>query len=377
MVRRAIIIFLTIIIVCWSTTLSVCQTEKVGKKHHLPPPKKVLHLMEKVADWQLANPTGKKLNSWDYAPFYMGLMELYHLNGEEKYLSAIMEMGEKVNWEPRARPYDANVLAISQVFLELYEMTGEKYMIDKSRFVMDAPMMRWLEPEVHFEGNKYWWEWWTWCDALFMAPPAYAMLAKVKNEPKYREFMVKKWWRTSDYLYSEADSLFFRDDRFFDKQSENGAKVFWSRGNGWVVGGLARLLDYLPTDHPERKKFEQQFVEMCQKLAHIQMENGFWSSSLLDPEHYPYKETSGTAFFVFAMAWGINQGLLSEAQFLPVIKKSWEALVSAVGRDGKLGYVQRVGDAPEAVKAEDSESYGSGAFLLAGSELYRLLDKKR
>jgi len=35
--------------------------------------------------------------------------------------------------------------------------------------------------------------------------------------------------------------------------------------------------------------------------------------------------------------------------------------------------VQEVGDAPTNVKYEDGETYGTGAFLLAGSEIYKLL----
>ncbi|GAB3427335.1 glycoside hydrolase family 88 protein [Niabella aquatica] len=329
--------------------------------------------MKKVADWQLNNPTGKQLNSWEYAPFYTGLMALYQTCSDRKYYDAIMDMGRTVNWEPVARPYDANVLAISQVFLELYEITGLDYMIDKSRFVMDATMQRELDPDITFDKNKYWWEWWSWCDALFMAPPAYARLAILKKEPKYMDHMIREWKRTSGYLYAPGDSLFFRDDRFFKMKSANGARIFWSRGNGWVVGGLARILQYMPKDHKSRGFFENQFRQMCYKLKQLQMPNGFWSQSLLDPQNYPQKESSGTGFFVYAMTWGVNNHLLEKEIFLPVIEKGWKALITSLHPNGKLGYVQEVGDAPTNVKYEDSETYGTGAFLLAGSEVYKLL----
>jgi unsaturated rhamnogalacturonyl hydrolase len=340
-------------------------------------PGKILSLMRKVADWQLANPTGKELNSWEYGPFYIGLMALYNTSGDSKYLQKIKEMGNKVNWEPIARPYDANVLAISQVFLELYKITGQQSMVDKSRFVMDAPMKRELAPDITFDKNKYWWEWWSWCDALFMAPPAYARMAAISKNSKYRDFMVREWRRTSDYLYSKADSLFFRDDRFFTMKSTNGGKIFWSRGNGWVTGGLVRVLQYLPVSDSARPFFEQQYREMCYKLKRIQMPNGFWSQSLLDPENFPQKESSGTGFYVYAITWGINNGLLTADEFLPVVQKGWMALKESVHADGKLGFVQEVGDSPTNVKFDDSETYGTGAFLLAGSELYKALSSKK
>lgn len=338
-----------------------------------------MSLMKKVADWQMSHPTGKALNSWEYGPFYIGLMALYQVSAEKKYLHSVEEMGAKVNWEPIARPYDANVLAISQAMLELYQITGKKSMIDKSRFVMDAPMKRELTPDIRFKDNRYWWEWWSWCDALFMAPPAYARMAGIFHEPRYRDFMVQEWKRTSDYLYSPGDSLFFRDDRFFTEKSANGQKIFWSRGNGWVAGGLVRVMQYLPKEDPARTFFEQQFKEICYKLKRLQMPNGFWSQSLLDPENFPQKESSGTGFYVYAMSWGINQGLLPADEFMPVVMKGWNALKESIHPDGKLGYVQEVGDSPTNVKYDDSETYGTGAFLLAGSEFIKIgrIKKKR
>jgi rhamnogalacturonyl hydrolase YesR len=335
--------------------------------------KEVLHYMKKVADWQLANPTGKRLNEWEYGPFYEGVMKLYKLSKDKKYYNATVEMGNTVNWETAARPYDANTFSIVPAFADLYEISKDVKMIDKSRFAMDMALARNLEPEVNYSKNKYWYEWWTWCDALFMAPPAYARLSVLLDKPKYMEYMVKNWWLTADYLYSREDSLYFRDDSFFEQRTPNGKKVFWSRGNGWVVGGLCGVMSNMQKTDPQRKKFEQQFIEMTAKLSRLQMANGSWSQSLIDPIAHPQKETSGTAFYCYGFAWGINNGLLSREKYLPIVQKAWLALTSAVNENGKLGYVQRVGDKPANVKADDTESYGSGAFLLAGSEVYKLL----
>ena len=139
-----------------------------------------------------------------------------------------------------------------------------------------------------------------------------------------------------------------------------------------MIAGLARVLDYLPKDYPSRNKFEKQFVEMAHKIASIQLEDGFWGQSLLDPITYPQKETSGTAFFVYSLAWGINNGFLDREEFLAVIEIGWNSLLDAVNEDGMLGYVQQVGDQPDQVAAGDFETYGSGAFILAGIELYKM-----
>lgn len=338
-------------------------------------PDKILATMKKVANWQLANPTGKALNTWDYAPFYAGLMSLYKLNQDKQYMKAIIEMGETVKWQTRPRPYDANVLCISQVFLELYEQDQKEKFITNTRYVMDATMMRdpWIEVRVDLKGNPYWWEWWTWCDALFMAPPTYARMASITGQEKYMDFMIQRWKMLADYIYSPQDSLFFRDDSFFDKRSGNGEKVFWSRGNGWVVAGQARVMEYLPKNHKTRPYFEEQFRAMCARIADLQMEDGFWGQSLYDTEYYPQRESSGTGFFVYAMAYGVNNGLLDKEVFVPVIEKGWGALMASIHSDGKFGNVQEVGDSPTDVSFDDSESYGTGAFLLAGVEVYKLM----
>lgn len=344
--------------------------------------KNVLKVLYQVADWQLENPTGKDLNTWEYGPFYQGIMKLYKVSKQKKYYNQTLKMGNKVNWEPRPRPYDANSLAIVSAFADVYETSKDVKMIDKSRFLMDMPVERKLfkaedgkalEPEVNLKNNKYWYEWWSWCDALFMAPPAYAQLSKILDKPEYKTFMIKNWWLTSEYLYSKSDSLFYRDDRAFDFRTVNGKRVFWSRGNGWVIGGLCGVLNFMDKDDPERKKFEQQFLEMNQKLISLQLKDGTWSQSLIDPSSYTHKETSGTAFFCYGMAWGINNGLLDRDKYMPAVLKAWAALLASVDEKGKLGDVQLVGDKPENVSPQDSETYGVGAFLLAGTELFKLL----
>ena len=337
----------------------------------------IISSLNRVAGWQLRHPAGASLTSWEYGTFYTGLMAYYNCTRQKEYLDSTIAMGKRVHWEPPPRPYDANSLAIAQVFLALYNLTKDVNMIDKSRFIIDMPLARDLQAETRFDQNKYWYEWWTWCDALFMAPAAYAMLSKITGNTKYLEYMDKMWWLTSGYLYSKTDSLFFRDDRFFNQLSAYGKKIFWSRGNGWVLGGLCNVMQNLPVQYPARKKYEEQFVEMCYKIASLQLTNGYWSPSLLDRENFPVKESSGTAFFCYAFAWGINNGLLPKDHFMPVLLKGWASLVSAIQEDGMPGYVQKVGDKPGQVTVNDTEAYGAGAFLLAGSELIKLIEPRK
>jgi hypothetical protein len=154
----------------------------------------------------------------------------------------------------------------------------------------------------------------------------------------------------------------------------NGQKVFWCRGNGWVVGGLVRVLQVLPKANPRRARFEQQFREMCGRLAALQQPDGLWRTGLLDQQAYPTPETSGSGFILYALAYGLNEGLLERERFEPTVRKGWKALSGCLTPDGRLRYVQPVGDAPGAFNPESSLPYGVGAFLLAGSEVFQLME---
>ena len=181
-----------------------------------------------------------------------------------------------------------------------------------------------------------------------------------------------QWWKSSDYLYDPSQHLYFRDSTYFPKREKNGQKVYWGRGNGWVLAGLARVLEYLPADHPSRPRFERQFREMASRVRELQQPDGFWRTSLLDPASFPLKEASGTGFLGFGIAWGVNHGLLDRAAYAPVARKAWQALIACQLPDGEIIHVQPIGAAPDSFAPESTEPYGAGAFLLAGSEIYRL-----
>jgi hypothetical protein len=205
-----------------------------------------------------------------------------------------------------------------------------------------------------------------------MGPPTWVRLYAATDDPRYLDFAVTNWWRTTDYLYDKDEHLFFRDSAYFQRREANGKKVFWSRGNGWVMAGLVRVLQYLPANHPDRARFEQLFKDMAEKILTCQQPDGLWRASLLDPESYPLKETSGSGFYTYALAWGVNQGLLDRAKFEPAIRKAWAALVGCVEPDGRLTHVQPVGSDPKKFADDSTAPYGVGAFLLAGSEVYRM-----
>ena len=187
--------------------------------------------------------------------------------------------------------------------------------------------------------------------------------------------MNRMWWDVTDFLFDKEEHLYYRDKSFFEKRTSHGKKVFWGRGNGWVMGGLVQVLENLPKDNSEYNHYVELYKKMSIKIASLQKPDGLWPPSLLDAEEFPNKETSGSGFYVFALAWGINNGLLDDG-YLPIVKKGWDALTALVQPDGKLTYVQKIGSRPELVKESDNQEYGSGAFLMAGTEMIKLANKK-
>ncbi|MEI9865766.1 MAG: glycoside hydrolase family 88 protein [Limisphaerales bacterium] len=337
-------------------------------------PSTVLNVMQRVADWQLANPSKYPATDWMQGAGDAGFMALAGISGDVKYRDAMFAMGETNHWQLGPRKFHADDHAVGQTYTELYFLYREPKMIApmQARFdeILAQPSTVTNLDFTQPKGAAG--EQWSWCDSLFMAPPAWARLYYATGDQKYLNFAVTNWWKTTDYLYDTNEHLFFRDSTYFTKREANGKKVFWSRGNGWVIAGLVRTLQYLPTNHPDRPRFEQLFKDMAAKILICQQPDGLWRASLLDPDSYPLKETSGSGFYTYALAWGVNQGLLDRAQFEPAVRKAWAALVSCVDADGKLTHVQPIGADPKKFAPESTEVYGVGAFLLAGSEIYRM-----
>jgi rhamnogalacturonyl hydrolase YesR len=337
-------------------------------------PQAVLNVMQHVAGWQLAHPSAHKPTDWTCAAGDDGFMALAGISGDPKYRNAMLAMGETNQWKLGPRHYHGDDQCIGQAYTELYFLYRDPKMIapmrEKFDWILSHPSTVTSLDFKQPHGRAT--ELWSWCDSLFMAPPSWVRLSAATGDERYMDFGITNWWRTTGYLYDTNEHLYYRDSTFFNKREANGQKVFWSRGNGWVMGGLVRMLQYLPMNHPDRPRFEQLFRDMAAKVVSLQQPDGLWHSSLLDPASYPTGETSGSGFFTYALAWGVNQHLLNRATYEPAVQKGWTALVGCVNADGRLTHAQPVGADPKKFDPNATEVYAVGAFLLAGSEMYRM-----
>jgi unsaturated rhamnogalacturonyl hydrolase len=290
---------------------------------------------------------------WVLAVFYIGVSAAWQATADKDYHNAIVQWGQSRHWQPAPRPRHADDLACGQVYLELYQREGGPERIAAIRKRVDAFL---ASPQP---GHVDWW----WCDAFFMAPPVFVKLSAATGDAHYREAMHPLYWDAVAALWNEPNHLFYRDSRYL------GTQVFWGRGNGWVLAGLARILDVLPADDPARPRYEALFKTMAARVVQLQGEDGAWRVNLLHPEKSPLPESSSTALFAYGLAWGVNHGLLSRADYAPAVLKAWAALERARLPDGQIGSVQGVGYEPRAAKPTDTAPFGDGAFLLFGSEL--------
>ena len=351
---------------------------------NLPSQSNVLAVMNKVAEYAQRHYSVHVAAHWDDGVYHMGMMALHHISDDTQAFAYTETFGDYNNWTlvQGGSPYNQcgvrtslgnrhNRLAAAQSWLEASQTSPE--LVDLNDTYRELDQQTYVLSLADVTSEAYFA-----VDAQFMALPAFVKVGALKRDNGYfdRMYELFHYTKTRLGLYDTAAHLYYRDQCYISDRSPNGKKVFWSRGNGWALGALARILQELPTTDPHYNEYVTTFQQMSAALKAVQRPDGFWNMSLYDPNHYGGPETSGTALFVYGMAWGIRNGLLDATTYLPVVVKAWNAMVAtAVHASGKLGYVQGVGKDPvptDQVTYESSADFGVGAFLLAGSEVLKL-----
>jgi rhamnogalacturonyl hydrolase YesR len=351
----------------------------------LPSRAAVLPVLDYVALSQIADmsrrpiqmATGSNLSeissNWVAATFYVGAARLARVTQNREVLRFLTATAEHYNYSLRGARSERTLLnadevAIGDLYQELYARRGQAGTIMPLQQRLDFML-----PHLNRQQETPTLVWW-WCDALFMAPPVLARQASLSGDLKYLQAMDKEWRRTASRLWVKQDRLFLRDERFKDQDhlGAGGKPVYWARGNGWVMGGLARTLEFIPANFEGRSFYTDIFRKMASRVIELQQPDGLWRSDMNDPKSFPEAETSGSGFFVYALAWGINHGLLDRQTYLPAVTRGWAALSRQVLPNGLVGAAQKTGDRPVPTRADDVGPYATGAFLLAGLEVMDL-----
>ncbi len=341
-------------------------------------PTAVLAIAQRASDWQWAHmpaPEQRHPRGWETAPFYIGVLALDRVSPDHRNRERMLKQAEALGWQLDTRLYHADDQCVIQAYYELYEHYREPRMIEPSKKRFDEilahpspALLDWGKP-----GNQ---DRWSWCDALFMAPVAWLQTWKETGNPRYLDFMNREWWATTDRLYRADIGFYFRDESYLDLREPNGKTIHWSRGNGWVFAGLARVLDLFPKDHPDYPRYVTLYRQMAASVLAAQQADGLWRAGLLDPATHTARETSGSSFYTFGLAWGVNRGLLDRNTVEPAVRRGWNAIASSVTAEGKLEDVQPIGAAPEGFDPHHTDLFAVGAFLLAASEVHQLAEAK-
>jgi len=315
----------------------------------------IVALMRRVADNFLRNPDMAK--DWISGTGWTGIMATYQLTHDAKYLDAVKAWAGAGWTLANGAASRGDNQCPAQTYFDAYlsdpapanmvMLNGAKPSYDQ--LVANPP-----------KGRVEWW----WEDALFMVPAGFARLGKATGDNKYFSVLDGMWWDTYAFLFNVSAGLMYRDDQHRNE--------FWARGNGWVIAGTARVLQYLPADDPKHADYVKLLDAMATALTKAQGTDGMWRSNLLNPNQFPNKETSGSGFNTFGIAWGINNGVLDRATYLPVVKKAWTGLLTVVDANGMVGWVQGVGAGPAGATAGSTTPFGVGAWLLAASEMAKL-----
>ena len=353
----------SLILVVFFTATAVSQNHyKVAGTEFLSD--SIFSMMHRVNDHFLDNTWKNNDRNWIRGTYYTGLMTFYKVTKGKQLFDQAKSWAQKHGWRTGTDwTYPPNRLTCSQTYLQIYFHELNPEYIKRTRSFMDKKINN-TDPAKD--------QGWDYVDALYVGIPAYMMMGKATGEQEYIRYANRIFWEVVDDLYDREHHLFYRDEKAKKEKSKNDKPVFWSRGNGWAIASIPRILEYLPEENEYYPRYVELLEEMATSLSACQSEDGFWRTNLADPEAYSGPESSGTAFFTYALAWGINNGILKKDKYLPVVAKAWKALYNVVDEDGKVCYGQGVSRDPGHVDKEDSQEYVAGAFLLAGSEVFRL-----
>ncbi|PSU23458.1 glycoside hydrolase family 88/105 protein [Photobacterium kishitanii] len=340
----------------------------------------ILAAMKRVYRYQAQNQTrsvvrrsGKtrfiKDTDWERGVFWSCVSAAWLATDDNEYLDGVTNYTLHTGFRTGPNDRFADDHICCQAYLDIYPLVDQIEALEPTIKALDLMVEN---PQL---GRKDWW----WCDSLFMAPPAFAALTQRTGDSKYLDYMNTAFWDSVEHLLDPETGLFYRDYRYIpdgnggELREANGNKVFWSRGIGWVLAAIPRLLARMPEDYPHRDKYLALFTALAAEVIKYQQADGFWRTSLLDPENFPAPESSATALFCYGLGWGIKQGHLDAETYMPVVETSWAALQTCIHDNGMMGWVQLPAFNPRDVAFEHNIDYGAGAFLLAATAVADLV----
>ena len=352
----------------------------------------VRDIIQKVNTYWQTNHPAEVRAFWDNAAYHTGNMEVFKLLGDKQMLDYSIRWSEHNKWkgatesDPLKWKYkqygegqDYVLFGDWQICFQTYI---DLYMAETRRKKSEMRVKRAKEVMGYIADSKvhdYWW----WADALYMVMPVMTKMYKLTGDEKYLDKLYENICYSDSIMLDHETGLYFRDGKYVypKHKTAHGKKDFWARGDGWVLAGLAKVLQDMPETYRHQPFFVEKYIRLAQAVKQLQQPEGHWTRSMMDPNQAPGYETSGTAFFCYGLLWGVNNGYLPKKEFEPAIEKAWHYLTAiALQPSGKVGYVQPIGERAipgQRVDANSEANFGVGAFLLAACEYDRFLQTRK
>ena len=400
------------------TEFKVWGKEASYEQATLPSAKNLVNLAQKVNDYWIktGGNTGNDASNYNHghsitsefwAPsvFYTGNMEAYYLTGDENYTDYANRWGSNNIYNGSAWNTKADNSRIGkyfpdnhtsfQTYLDMFSITSDKKFDPNDEKIKNVvPIMNEME-QMDINDLKTKNGYWDRIDFFYMELPNWTKMYLLTGEEKWLDKLRELYDDRKAELYDEETGLFYRDKNYiFDpnaqydpngdgnnqKISPNGKKILWSRGNGWAMAALTKVLQDLPDSRQDdRKEYEAVFKKMAATLIEVQGDDGFWRMNLDDYDHDIRPETSGTVFFAYGLTWGINNGLLDKETYYPAVKKAFLGLnANAIRPDGLVGRSELISAYPNpkcALGIGSSQSYAPAATVMFLSELSKLVEQ--
>jgi rhamnogalacturonyl hydrolase YesR len=318
----------------------------------LPSQAQVKKAIENVNDYWIANNTPGN-SDWNQATYFTGDLAAYDATGQTNYLSFAQSWasqngysligGNTTNWP--------DYQAAGQVYVRLFQLSN------------NSSDLSGITESINGMVNSTEDDEWTWIDAINMSMPDFADLGSINNSTNYytKMYSLYSYAKYTVGLYDSTTGLWWENSTYVNTSSH------WSRGNGWVFAAHAKVLAALPKSDPHYAEYLSTFTTMAQALAERQQPGGYWNPDLTGTDDAG-PESSGTSFFLYGLAWGLNNSILDQNTYLPVVERAWNFLANtAIQPSGLLGYVQPSGPGP--TLATSTYDFGVGAFLLASRQM--------
>jgi rhamnogalacturonyl hydrolase YesR len=328
----------------------------------LPTARQVVTAIENVNNYWIANNAPGNAD-WTEATYFTGDLAAYDATGQSNYLTFAQTWATNNSYNLSGSAWGEgpggnttnhpNYQAAGQVYIRLYQLSNQ------------SSDLSGIAASVHGMVNSTIDNEWTWIDAINMSAPNFAELGSID----YAMYALYYHTKYTLGLYDSTTGLWWENSTYVN------TSTYWSRGNGWVFAALAKILSVLPKSDPHYQEYFSTFTTMARALAARQQPGGYWSSDLGGTD-YAGPESSGTSFFLYGFAWGLNNGILDQNTYLPVVQNAWNFLANTAiqtSPPGLLGYVQPPDGAPGPTTATTTEDFGVGAFLLAARQMQLLV----